>query len=285
MGACGSLEPRAARCGWSKGATQQSGPAGVEKLVVTVGKSMIIDSPLPIERVGLPMGSLAETVAVDPQQVGYQWKAPGELPGLCGEGRRAHGLRPHDVRMSRRGRTPCAGNCPRLSQGQYQRHFRQRYRLCARHGEGRDRSRAGDGHRVHPGQGGQPAARGAAAGRNAGAAACEVRQRGPDQFNEPGPGPCKRGGQHGVGDWHGRTGGNYPDHQHTLSGPGDGPFERHEHPAVPQRHQRLAGLQALETKDLPEILAEPNVLAIDGKRPVSCPAASSPCPWCRAARR
>ena len=79
MGACGSLltysRPLA---DGAKGATQQSGPAGVEKLVVTVGKSMIIDSPLPIQRVSVANENLAETVAVDPQQVLINGKAPGE---------------------------------------------------------------------------------------------------------------------------------------------------------------------------------------------------------------
>ena len=79
MGACGSLlSYRPVLADGLKGATQQSGPAGVEKLVVTVGKSMIIDSPLPIQRVSLANENLAETVAVDPQQVLINGKAPGD---------------------------------------------------------------------------------------------------------------------------------------------------------------------------------------------------------------
>jgi pilus assembly protein CpaC len=79
MGACGSLLTyNTALADGGKGATQQSGPAGVEKLVVTVGKSMIIDSPLPIQRVSVANENLAETVAVDPQQVLINGKMPGE---------------------------------------------------------------------------------------------------------------------------------------------------------------------------------------------------------------
>jgi pilus assembly protein CpaC len=79
MGACGSvLTYRPARADGAKGTTQQSGPAGVDKLVVTVGKSMIIDSPLPILRVSVANETLAETVAVDPKQVLINGKAPGE---------------------------------------------------------------------------------------------------------------------------------------------------------------------------------------------------------------
>jgi len=77
MGACGSLLTYNPVLADGK-ATQQSGPAGVEKLVVTVGKSMIIDSPLPIQRVSVANENLAETVAVDPQQVLINGKAPGE---------------------------------------------------------------------------------------------------------------------------------------------------------------------------------------------------------------
>ncbi len=79
MGACSSLLTyNPARADGAKGTTQQSGPAGVDRLVVTVGKSMIIDSPLPILRVSVANELLAETVAVDPKQVLINGKAPGE---------------------------------------------------------------------------------------------------------------------------------------------------------------------------------------------------------------
>jgi len=47
-------------------------------LVVTAGKSMVLDSPLNIERVSLGNGELAEAVAVNPREVLINAKVPGE---------------------------------------------------------------------------------------------------------------------------------------------------------------------------------------------------------------
>src|SRR2546423_8766757 len=50
--------------------TQQAGPSGApEKLTVTVGKSMIIDSPVNIQRISVANGELVEAVAVNPKEV------------------------------------------------------------------------------------------------------------------------------------------------------------------------------------------------------------------------
>lgn len=59
---------------------QQPAPnAGTQaKLVVTVGKSLIIDSPLDIRRVSVANGTLAEAVAVNPKEVLINGLAPGE---------------------------------------------------------------------------------------------------------------------------------------------------------------------------------------------------------------
>jgi len=54
----------------------QSAP--VEKWTVTVGKSLIIDSPLPIERLSVADGNLADVVANSPKEVLINGKAPGE---------------------------------------------------------------------------------------------------------------------------------------------------------------------------------------------------------------
>jgi pilus assembly protein CpaC len=51
---------------------------GPGKLVVTVGKSLIIDSPLRIERISVANGDLAEAVAVRPNEILINGKAPGE---------------------------------------------------------------------------------------------------------------------------------------------------------------------------------------------------------------
>src|SRR5262245_66242229 len=48
------------------------------KLFVTVGKSLIIDSPVDIRRVSVANGILAEAVAVNPKEVLINGLAPGE---------------------------------------------------------------------------------------------------------------------------------------------------------------------------------------------------------------
>jgi pilus assembly protein CpaC len=48
------------------------------KLTVTVGKSLIIDSPLNIQRISVANGDLIEAVAVGPREVLINGKAPGE---------------------------------------------------------------------------------------------------------------------------------------------------------------------------------------------------------------
>lgn len=56
---------------------QQSLPAP-EEWHVTVGKSIVVDSPLPIGRISITDGTLAEAVAVGPKEVLINGKAPGE---------------------------------------------------------------------------------------------------------------------------------------------------------------------------------------------------------------
>src|SRR5450432_3332915 len=61
------------------GAPPQDTPASAPgKLVVTVGKSLIIDSPLKIQRISVANGELIEAVAVDPKEVLINGKSPGE---------------------------------------------------------------------------------------------------------------------------------------------------------------------------------------------------------------
>lgn len=47
-------------------------------LFVNVGKSVIIDSSLPIQRVSVGFGDVAEATAVGPQEVLVNGKAPGQ---------------------------------------------------------------------------------------------------------------------------------------------------------------------------------------------------------------
>lgn len=57
---------------------QQENVSGPAKLTVTVGKSLIIDSPLNIQRVSVANGDLVEAVAVNPKEVLLNGKGPGE---------------------------------------------------------------------------------------------------------------------------------------------------------------------------------------------------------------
>jgi len=59
-------------------AAQNAPASGPGKLVVTVGKSLIIDSPLKIQRISYANGDLIEAVAVNPKEVLINGKAPGE---------------------------------------------------------------------------------------------------------------------------------------------------------------------------------------------------------------
>src|SRR6266545_682527 len=51
---------------------------GNSRLSVTVGKSLIIDSPLNIQRISVANGDLVEAVAVNPKEVLINGKAAGE---------------------------------------------------------------------------------------------------------------------------------------------------------------------------------------------------------------
>jgi pilus assembly protein CpaC len=66
---------RAAEIGPPAQPENASGPA---KLIVTVGKSLIIDSPLNIQRISVANGDLVEAVAVNPKEVLLNGKVPGE---------------------------------------------------------------------------------------------------------------------------------------------------------------------------------------------------------------
>lgn len=57
---------------------QEAGANPPGRLTVTVGKSLIIDSPLNIQRISVANGDLVEAVAVNPKEVLINGKAPGE---------------------------------------------------------------------------------------------------------------------------------------------------------------------------------------------------------------
>lgn len=60
--------------------TAAAGPASlqVSELQVNVGKSLVVDSPVNIQRVAMANGDLAEAVAISPKEVLVNGKAPGE---------------------------------------------------------------------------------------------------------------------------------------------------------------------------------------------------------------
>jgi len=64
--------------GSQQSAPQQTGAGTPAKLLVTVGKSLIIDSPVEIRRVSVANGTLAEAVAVNPKEVLINGLMPGE---------------------------------------------------------------------------------------------------------------------------------------------------------------------------------------------------------------
>jgi len=53
-------------------------PAAARDLFVTVGKSLVVDSPVNIQRVSVANGEFAEALAVNPREVLVNGKAPGE---------------------------------------------------------------------------------------------------------------------------------------------------------------------------------------------------------------
>jgi pilus assembly protein CpaC len=59
-------------------AQQQSAPGTDGKLLATVGKSLIIDSPLNIQKIAVANGDLVEAVAINPKEVLINGKAVGE---------------------------------------------------------------------------------------------------------------------------------------------------------------------------------------------------------------
>src|SRR5215475_1801733 len=70
--------PRHAAADGQAQPAQDAGANAPGKLTVTVGKSLIIDSPLNIQRVSVANGDLVEAVAVNPKEVLINGKAPGE---------------------------------------------------------------------------------------------------------------------------------------------------------------------------------------------------------------
>src|SRR4051794_4902936 len=117
MAACGSLlcwrpatgaepiTPASAGQTTAQSQSQEAQPgapatAPVGKLVVTVGKSLIIDSPLDIRRLSVANGDLAEAVAVNPKEVLINGKQAGETSLIVWQQNGARLIYDLTVRMS-----------------------------------------------------------------------------------------------------------------------------------------------------------------------------------------
>ena len=59
-------------------AAQAAAEESPNDLLVTVGKSIVVNSALPIERVSMGFGDVAEATAVGPREILVNGKAPGE---------------------------------------------------------------------------------------------------------------------------------------------------------------------------------------------------------------
>jgi pilus assembly protein CpaC len=60
------------------GQTQSQQPPGARDLFVTVGKSLVVESPVTIQRVAVADPGLAEAVAINPREILVNGKVPGE---------------------------------------------------------------------------------------------------------------------------------------------------------------------------------------------------------------
>src|SRR6478672_2348754 len=64
--------------GPSTAAPQETAGLVTKELTVTVGKSLIVDSPVNIQRVSVANADLADAVAITPKELVVNGKAPGE---------------------------------------------------------------------------------------------------------------------------------------------------------------------------------------------------------------
>ena len=73
-----AIAPAEANAAAAQARAQEPAAVSTKDLSVTVGKSLIVDSPVNIQRVSVANGELAEAVAITPKEVLVNGKAPGE---------------------------------------------------------------------------------------------------------------------------------------------------------------------------------------------------------------
>lgn len=83
-----------------EGVSKTAGPGVIGKLTVTVGKSLTIDSPLAIKRLSTANGNLVEAVAIGPKEVLINGKQPGETSLIIWQDNDARLIYDLTVRMS-----------------------------------------------------------------------------------------------------------------------------------------------------------------------------------------
>ena len=83
-----------------EGVAKAAAPGVIGKLTVTVGKSLTIDSPLAIKRLSTANGTLVEAVAIGPKEVLINGKQPGETSLIIWQDNDARLIYDLTVRMS-----------------------------------------------------------------------------------------------------------------------------------------------------------------------------------------
>ncbi|MGD0868622.1 MAG: pilus assembly protein N-terminal domain-containing protein [Bryobacteraceae bacterium] len=83
-----------------EGVSKAAAPGVIGKLTVTVGKSLTIDSPLAIKRLSTANGNLVEAVAIGPKEVLINGKQPGETSLIIWQDNDARLIYDLTVRMS-----------------------------------------------------------------------------------------------------------------------------------------------------------------------------------------
>ena len=155
--------------------------------MVTVGKSLIIDSPMKIQRISVANGDLIEAVAVNPKEVLINGKAAGETSLIIWQEGGNRLLYDLTVRLSPCDWTRCAQQLARdFPKEDINVTFENETAFVR--GTVKDVIGRGprDGDHGLAGQGGQSAARGSASGGGADSAEGALLQRGPRRQHRPG---------------------------------------------------------------------------------------------------
>ena len=92
--------PHAVADGQAQPPQNESGAGAPGRLTVTVGKSLVIDSPLNIQRVSVANGDLVEAVAVNPKEVLINGKQAGETSLIVWQQNGSRLLYDLNIRMS-----------------------------------------------------------------------------------------------------------------------------------------------------------------------------------------